>query len=415
MKRITIIILLLAIFSLAGCKSNVSLDNTKQTLDLINEKQWICRINDKDYILNTHYNDEVIKLTFYDYMSETDITSSTEDLINTTNGLQVNLRDIKDNGSVLDLGTIKIDYSKLDNEKLTFSNGNNSFELIKQDNIEEFRKSKVLEEITIFKETFIYSYPSEDHKTSETIKPGERIDLFEKTVDEGIEYGQIAYDKWIKLTDLNTIDWSKLNDEEIINLISGKHFTAAATYMHGDEKILVDFIIEKVDSKTIKILEYNGYKSEKVTFVYNQNYVQQAPSYEDLFEFGYTSTNMHYTFSLSRSESNNDNVVFYASSLSLDGPAHAAMRIESKMVNVGENAIDSYGGLSNEKGKIIVNVDGLRIRSFHSTSSDKVANANKGDEYVYYEIYQDEQYTWYRLGIGWWVANDGTWLTVIPN
>lgn len=63
-------------------------------------------------------------------------------------------------------------------------------------------------------------------------------------------------------------------------------------------------------------------------------------------------------------------------------------------------------------GSCIVNVEGLRIRTAPSTSSEQVAYAWSGASYETYETSEAEGYTWYRIGKDLWIADNGEWLTI---
>lgn len=62
-------------------------------------------------------------------------------------------------------------------------------------------------------------------------------------------------------------------------------------------------------------------------------------------------------------------------------------------------------------GSIVCNVNSLNIRSSASTNGSKLGKLNTGDTRDVYEQKTGEGYTWYRIGDGQWVADDGTWLT----
>lgn len=66
-------------------------------------------------------------------------------------------------------------------------------------------------------------------------------------------------------------------------------------------------------------------------------------------------------------------------------------------------------------GSIHCNVNLLNIRSTPSTSGSKLGKLNTGDTRDVYEKTTSEGYTWYRIGNGEWVADNGTWLTYNEN
>ena len=63
-------------------------------------------------------------------------------------------------------------------------------------------------------------------------------------------------------------------------------------------------------------------------------------------------------------------------------------------------------------GKVTVNVTDLNIRTGPGTSYDKTgSHAAQGTPYDVYETAEADGYTWYRIGEGQWIADDGTWVT----
>ena len=58
-------------------------------------------------------------------------------------------------------------------------------------------------------------------------------------------------------------------------------------------------------------------------------------------------------------------------------------------------------------GKVIIKVDNLRIRSDKTTNADKVGVVGNGEIYNVYDIHQDNDYTWYRIGNNMRIADDG--------
>lgn len=62
-------------------------------------------------------------------------------------------------------------------------------------------------------------------------------------------------------------------------------------------------------------------------------------------------------------------------------------------------------------GTAVVKVNKLNIRSWGSTSAEKVGQCNIGDTFTVYEITEDSKYTWYRIGNDRWIADkDGQYL-----
>ena len=62
-------------------------------------------------------------------------------------------------------------------------------------------------------------------------------------------------------------------------------------------------------------------------------------------------------------------------------------------------------------GKVKVNVSGLNIRKLPNASSDKAGKTENGKSYDVYDIYNGATYTWYRIGDGQWIADNGSWVT----
>ena len=62
-------------------------------------------------------------------------------------------------------------------------------------------------------------------------------------------------------------------------------------------------------------------------------------------------------------------------------------------------------------GTVQVNVSSLSIRTGPATSKTKAGMCRKNAVYQVYETSEGEGYTWYRVGNGLWVPNDGKWLT----
>ena len=52
----------------------------------------------------------------------------------------------------------------------------------------------------------------------------------------------------------------------------------------------------------------------------------------------------------------------------------------------------------------------LNVRREPSTESDKIGKVWIYAEYPYFEKAEAEDYNWYRIADGMWIADDGTWL-----
>ncbi len=65
-------------------------------------------------------------------------------------------------------------------------------------------------------------------------------------------------------------------------------------------------------------------------------------------------------------------------------------------------------------GKVTVNVDSLNSRSIPGTYGDKKGKVDNGSTYDVYDVYTDEEYTWYRIAEDRWIASKDDWCTYIP-
>lgn len=66
-------------------------------------------------------------------------------------------------------------------------------------------------------------------------------------------------------------------------------------------------------------------------------------------------------------------------------------------------------------GTVTVNVDSLNTRSIPSTNGEKKEKVALGKTYDVYEIFENEGYTWYRIGTDRWAADQGGWLSWQEN
>ena len=57
-------------------------------------------------------------------------------------------------------------------------------------------------------------------------------------------------------------------------------------------------------------------------------------------------------------------------------------------------------------------VDSLRVRTGHSTKDSVLGFVQKNAIYNYYETYNDNTYTWYRISDNQWIADNGEWLEI---
>lgn len=68
-----------------------------------------------------------------------------------------------------------------------------------------------------------------------------------------------------------------------------------------------------------------------------------------------------------------------------------------------------------QKNQLKVNVIDLRIRKTPSVSSDILGLASLDGIYDYYETYDAEGYTWYKIGDDNWLAGGDGWVTIYPK
>lgn len=85
-----------------------------------------------------------------------------------------------------------------------------------------------------------------------------------------------------------------------------------------------------------------------------------------------------------------------------DADLPALAESESKSKDSDENKVI---------GTVTVKVSNLNIRESASSSSQSLGHAEEGETYDVYEKKSEDGYTWYRIGAGKWVADNGEWLT----
>lgn len=61
-------------------------------------------------------------------------------------------------------------------------------------------------------------------------------------------------------------------------------------------------------------------------------------------------------------------------------------------------------------GQAVIQLESINIRSDHSTDGEIVGAVYSGETYDVYGVYKASDFTWYRIGEGMWVADDGTYL-----
>ncbi len=63
-------------------------------------------------------------------------------------------------------------------------------------------------------------------------------------------------------------------------------------------------------------------------------------------------------------------------------------------------------------GSITINGDNVKVRDYPSaTYGNKIGLVHKGYSYDVYEIEQNENYTWYKIGDSMWIPDNGSWLS----
>ena len=67
------------------------------------------------------------------------------------------------------------------------------------------------------------------------------------------------------------------------------------------------------------------------------------------------------------------------------------------------------------KDQLKVVTTDLRVRENHSVDSEKIGVAQTNGIYNYYEAYEDDEFTWYRIADNQWLANNGKWLEIYPK
>ena len=67
------------------------------------------------------------------------------------------------------------------------------------------------------------------------------------------------------------------------------------------------------------------------------------------------------------------------------------------------------------KDQLKVLVNALSVRKEPNTNGTKIGTAVNGGIYNYYEITNDDKYTWYKIANNQWIANNGQYLEVYPK
>ena len=96
-------------------------------------------------------------------------------------------------------------------------------------------------------------------------------------------------------------------------------------------------------------------------------------------------------------------------------PDQTANEESYKIVKKSADAVITKPVERNENvPQIKVIADILSVRTEHNTISTKLGIAQKNGIYNDLEVYKDNQYTWHRIADNQWVADDGTWLELLP-
>ena len=99
----------------------------------------------------------------------------------------------------------------------------------------------------------------------------------------------------------------------------------------------------------------------------------------------------------------------------MDGGGSTQMVYETDLVKnvspqIASTASDEIENtVSDPIGYVTVHVDRLRVRRTHSTTSAVRGEATNGERYQVYETYEDDDYTWYRIGTNRWIAGTDEW------
>lgn len=106
--------------------------------------------------------------------------------------------------------------------------------------------------------------------------------------------------------------------------------------------------------------------------------------------------------------------------LRLDGGGSTQMVYETDLVKNVEPQIASTASDEIEQnvtdpiGYVTVHVDQLRVRRAHRTTSAIRGEATNGERYQVYETFEDDNYTWYRIGNNRWIAGTDEWAVYEP-
>ena len=90
----------------------------------------------------------------------------------------------------------------------------------------------------------------------------------------------------------------------------------------------------------------------------------------------------------------------------------AAVETENNASEEGDETSNETANEQSQTGTLIVNAGmNINVRETPSTESTIVGSVYEGEEYQVYEINKTDEYTWYRIGDGQWIADGGGWVT----
>lgn len=90
----------------------------------------------------------------------------------------------------------------------------------------------------------------------------------------------------------------------------------------------------------------------------------------------------------------------------------AAVETENNASEEGNETSNETTNEQTQTGTLVVNAGmNINVRETPSTESTIVGSVYEGEEYQVYEINKTDEYTWYRIGDGQWIADGGGWVT----
>ena len=317
---------------------------------------------------------------------------------------------------------------------------NKSDSYIKETNME------VIETITTKNDSFVYSSPDSNSKLDEEIKADESLDIYQKIEEDDIIWYQIGKDRWIKQDKI--ISFENMSHEELLNLLDGKYISFITTGFApwlGNTGIAYEKMILKID-RNDQYMKISPVKQGQKNVLLNNEVVEFEPMTEEMNKTwwfsdydrinfynletehieGFTNDVSNYIIVSFNKDISSNNINFQvtydyetADMLYTGMYKGEAFDTYEEALNsnieksVDDDFIKQYGAI----GYVEVNVDNLNIRFEHSTRSQKIGTANKGELFIVFDKVNDEGYTWYKVSgyDGCWIADDGTWLTFTPK